>query len=154
MAANNQFLCKKVGLPDLVSGVTVSGIFSDSRSAYIVSFFSDFMSVFKKWHSVGRNFLTLCLQILCHFFLTLCRFFKNDTTSGYFRSVWKNDLMSVVVLKNDLVSGRQCVIFYWLYVGIKNDLMSGRRCVIFYWLYVGIEKWHNVGPTLCHFFYS
>jgi hypothetical protein len=31
-------------LPDLVSGVTVSGIFSDSRSAYIVSFFSDFMS--------------------------------------------------------------------------------------------------------------
>jgi hypothetical protein len=35
-------------LPDLVSAVTVSGIFTDSRSAYIVSFFSDFMSVFYK----------------------------------------------------------------------------------------------------------
>jgi hypothetical protein len=112
----------------------VSGIFSDSRSAYIVSFFSDFMSVFYKWHSVGRHFLTLCLQILCHFFLTLCRCFKNDITSADFRSVWKNDLMSVVVL--------------------KSDLMSGRQCVIFYWLYVGIEKWHNVSPTLCHFFCS
>jgi hypothetical protein len=88
-----------------VSAVTVSGIFSDSRSAYIVSFF-----------------------------LTLWRCFKNDTTSANFRSVWKNDLMSVVVL--------------------KNDLMSGRQCVVLYWLYVGIEKWHNVGPTLCHFFCS
>jgi hypothetical protein len=37
-------------LPDLVSAVTMSVIF-----------------------------LTLGLQILCHFFLTLCRFFKNDT---------------------------------------------------------------------------
>jgi hypothetical protein len=33
-------------LPDLVSAVTMSVIFSDFRSADIVSFFSDFMSVF------------------------------------------------------------------------------------------------------------
>jgi hypothetical protein len=34
-------------LPDLMSAVTMSVIFSDSMSAYMVSFFSDFMHVFK-----------------------------------------------------------------------------------------------------------
>jgi hypothetical protein len=69
------------------------------------------------------------------FFAILCRFFKNDTTSADFRSVWKNDFMSVVVVKK------------WLYVGPT-------LCSFLFWLYDGIEKWHNVGTTLCHFFCS
>jgi hypothetical protein len=65
-------------------------------------------------HTCCNFFLILCRffknettseELLCHFFLTLCWFLKNDTTSADCKSVLKNDFMSVVVLKK------------WLYVG-------------------------------------
>jgi hypothetical protein len=124
----------------------MSVIFSDSRSAYIVSFFYvGFLS-----HSFGRNFLTLCLQILCHFFLTLSRFFKNDTTSADLRSQgFKNDYMSVVVLKNDFMSVRRFVIFVLTLCFFCSKF--DRHRIIFSDFVSVIEKRIYVGPTMSHF---